>query len=187
MKKLSIMLAILLLAAPATALWNDCPYGEVNDKHPGDCGRYIDTDRDGICDHSQPAPDERVKNIYTKSRKAETEIPETKSSKSGKEYNFIPITAGLLLLYLSTYVLSKKGKIMILTHRRVWNLAVLITFLISGITGLLLVLKVSYGLKLPNPAGMLFLHVEFGIAMAIITIFHIGWHWRYYTAYFKRR
>ncbi len=36
--------------------WNDCPFGEVNCTYPGKCGRYIDTNHNGICDHSEPAP-----------------------------------------------------------------------------------------------------------------------------------
>ncbi|HNT29760.1 MAG TPA: hypothetical protein PKL83_02300 [bacterium] len=49
----------LLIAAPAYA-WDDCPFGLENDPYPGDCARYIDTDGNGICDLSEPAPEERV-------------------------------------------------------------------------------------------------------------------------------
>jgi len=31
----------------------DCPFGKINDEFPGDCGRYVDSDNDKICDHSQ--------------------------------------------------------------------------------------------------------------------------------------
>lgn len=45
---------------PSNALaWDDCPLGLENDEYPGECPRYIDTDNDGICDHSQPAPEDR--------------------------------------------------------------------------------------------------------------------------------
>jgi len=40
--------------------WEDCPKNKVNDPYPGDCARYIDTDNNGICDHSEPAPEDRV-------------------------------------------------------------------------------------------------------------------------------
>ena len=40
--------------------WNDCPYGMVNDTYPGECGKYIDTNNNGICDHSEPAPNNSV-------------------------------------------------------------------------------------------------------------------------------
>ena len=31
----------------------DCPRGQVDDPYPGQCGGYVDTNEDGICDHSQ--------------------------------------------------------------------------------------------------------------------------------------
>lgn len=39
--------------------WDDCPLGEVNDEYPGECPRYEDTDNNGICDRSEPAPEDR--------------------------------------------------------------------------------------------------------------------------------
>ena len=42
--------------------WDDCPKGLVNDEYPGSCPRYVDTDENGICDHSEPAPEDRVEN-----------------------------------------------------------------------------------------------------------------------------
>ncbi len=40
--------------------WNDCPKGMVNDPYPGECSRYVDTDGNDICDHSEPAPEDGV-------------------------------------------------------------------------------------------------------------------------------
>ena len=31
-----------------------CPFGEVNDPYPGNCGRYVDVNENGICDLSEP-------------------------------------------------------------------------------------------------------------------------------------
>jgi len=31
-----------------------CPFGEVNDPYPGNCGRYVDANENGICDLSEP-------------------------------------------------------------------------------------------------------------------------------------
>jgi len=61
MKKYALILALPILFLPiVTFAWDDCPYGLVNDPYPGECNKYIDTDDDGICDHSQPAPEDRV-------------------------------------------------------------------------------------------------------------------------------
>lgn len=43
--------------------WDNCPFGIEDDPYPGECKRYIDTDGDGICDRSQPAPEDRNTNI----------------------------------------------------------------------------------------------------------------------------
>ncbi len=63
MKKLATTTVIIILGfilIPKTVFaWDDCPKGLVNDPYPGECPRYVDTDDDGICDHSQPAPEDR--------------------------------------------------------------------------------------------------------------------------------
>ena len=33
--------------------YSDCPLGNVDCKYPGACGKYIDTDNNDICDHSE--------------------------------------------------------------------------------------------------------------------------------------
>jgi len=56
------LFAVLFIALHVLAqafAWGDCPFGQVNDTYPGDCGRYVDTDRDGVCDHSETAPSDR--------------------------------------------------------------------------------------------------------------------------------
>lgn len=52
---LVLVIAIAMQILPVFA-WDDCPFGMVNDPYPGSCPRYIDTNNDGICDHSQSAP-----------------------------------------------------------------------------------------------------------------------------------
>jgi hypothetical protein len=58
--KIFVLMASLLILIPVNVYaWEDCPFGEVNDEYPGNCARYVDTDEDGICDLSQPAPEDR--------------------------------------------------------------------------------------------------------------------------------
>ncbi len=35
-----------------------CPFGRVNDPYPGQCGRYVDSNHNGICDLSEPGSDD---------------------------------------------------------------------------------------------------------------------------------
>lgn len=67
MKKIVKIVILILIFTFAVSFksalvyaWDDCPKGRVNDPYPGDCARYIDTDQNGICDHSEPAPEDRV-------------------------------------------------------------------------------------------------------------------------------
>ncbi|WP_456371517.1 hypothetical protein [Methanocaldococcus sp.] len=55
MRKLLTILLFLSILTLSYA-WNDCPFGKVNDPYPGMCRMYIDTNHDGICDHSEPPP-----------------------------------------------------------------------------------------------------------------------------------
>lgn len=61
MKKIIFTLTLLILI-PTTALaWDDCPHNKIDCSFPGECSRYIDTDNDKICDHSQPAQEDKIK------------------------------------------------------------------------------------------------------------------------------
>ena len=184
MKKIVLVLLLLILI-PITALaWDDCPYGEVNSHYPGDCGRYIDTDDDGICDHSQPAPEDRnIKTINTQT--IEDKDLTVNSKQSATTYHLLPISLFLILVYFITYILSKKKIISVINHRKIWNFLLLITFLISGLLGIFLIIKINFGITIPLPFNTLFWHVEIGIAMFIISIFHILWHWVYFKRMFK--
>lgn len=75
---LTLLIALTLVSTNVYA-WDDCPTGEVNDPYPGDCKKYIDTDSDGICDHSQPAPEDRISTNTTAptSTNTETSTPQT--------------------------------------------------------------------------------------------------------------
>ena len=109
------------------------------------------------------------------------------SNNSRINYYFLPILLVLCIFYFLTYTLSNKKKIKIIQHRRIWNVILLITFLISGIFGIILAILISYGIRLTFYSDLLFWHVEMGIAMAIISIFHIAWHWKYFKRIVKRK
>ncbi len=53
---LLVVAGVLGLGTLSAWAWDDCPLGLVNDPTPGACPRYIDTNNDGICDHSQSDP-----------------------------------------------------------------------------------------------------------------------------------
>ena len=60
---LTIIFILVIFNSISIYAWDNCPFGLEDDPYPGECKRYIDTDGDGICDLSQPAPEDRNTNI----------------------------------------------------------------------------------------------------------------------------
>lgn len=141
-----------------------CPFGLINDPFPGQCARFIDSNKNNICDYSQG----------------------TATTLIGNNYHLFPILFILSLLYGASILLVNKKLLTLATHRKIWNLLLLITFLISAILGILLILKINYGWQI-LPSNSLFWHVETGIVMTTVSIFHILWHWSYFKNLLKTR
>lgn len=185
------LILFILFTSSSVHAWDNCPFGEVNESYPGTCGRYTDSDNDYICDLSQPAPEDRVstyeEQVDTSQEGTSDTANEASETGSRINYFFVPILAVLCVFYTITYLLSKKNRIKKLHHRKIWNVLLLITFLISGLFGIILAIQISYGVRLSFYADLLFWHVEFGIAMAVISIFHVAWHWKYYKNMFIKK
>lgn len=96
-------------------------------------------------------------------------------------YYVSPIALVFFLVYLASFILYKTKTIRMATHRKIWNVLLLATFLITGIFGLILTIQLDYDLPFQMPVNLLFWHVEAGIVMTLISLFHIGWHFKYYA------
>ncbi len=211
------------IALAASSVWNSCPKGRVNCPYPGDCHDYIDTNKDRICDRSQPAPvataaptttavpattaasptfvssalaDSSISSGTSGSASSasaantaadETDVtaPTENAVGRGNIYYFIPVMAGFIAAYCLTWILSAKKVFKTLTHRKIWNVILLISALVSILLGLILTLNIDFNTGISLPFNMIFWHVEAGIAMSVIAIFHIIWHWRYFVKILK--
>ena len=209
--------------------WNDCPRGETDCEYPGICRSYVDTNDDGICDHSQPAPQEDkdgdliVSSEYTSKMTVQvTEntgyetIDDNGATADDSEFstdNEIAIIPGLNdsdptggnapdgssrlsyylgpiilitgILYGLSYLLSAKHIIKVVVHRRIWNVVLLVSTIISALLGLELILGIDFNLDISLPFNSLFWHVEAGVVMGLIAVFHVMWHWRYFQKMLK--
>ena len=112
-------------------------------------------------------------------------IPASNTEKE-KPYPFITILLLTSGLYLITFILVKSGRMKKSVHRKIWNVLLLITFLVSGLLGLLLVVQLNYDILMNQFKPFLTLHVDFGIAMAVISIFHVAWHLPYFKTIFGK-
>jgi len=165
-----IILSIILILPQIIA--TTCPKGLINDTYPGNCGLYTDTNNNKICDYSEES-----------SQQLNTENPNLKLDKM--EYNITLITIISVMLYLLSLFLVKYNKISPVTHKKIWNILLLITFIITALTSMIIVLKLEYGTIIQIPLNLSFWHVEIGYAMILISIFHILWHIPYFKSYLK--
>ncbi len=67
-------------------------------------------------------------------------------------YNVSPIAIWFLLVYSASFILYKTKRIKVTTHRKIWNVLLLATFLITGIFGLdTLTIQLDYALTFAIP------------------------------------
>lgn len=80
--------------------------------------------------------------------------------------------------YLCTYTLYKNGLIRKSIHVNLWNFILFSAFLITAIAGFVLMVLMELGIALPLNLELLYWHVELGITMALVTVFHIHTYWK---------
>jgi len=102
-------------------------------------------------------------------------------------YHTVIIIISVLVLYLITWLLVRSKKIKQQSHRKLWNFLLLINFLVSGVLGIVLAIIIDLNITASWYREMLWIHVEFGIAMGIISVFHFFWHLKYYLKTFSKK
>ena len=156
MKQVLLLITFCLIGFSTFAAEPDCKKEKIDCL--GECGRMVDENGDGFCDHgglSTPATEEN-------------------------SYLLLEIIAGILILYAVSLLLVKTKRYKKITHRKIWNYLLLITFLVSALLGLWLVVLINYELDTEFFKSYLTWHVDFGIAMSVVGIIHFIWHWNYY-------
>lgn len=86
----------------------------------------------------------------------------------------IPFIAG----YLCTYILYKGGLIKKALHVNLWNFILFNAFLITAAAGFVLMILLELDIVTSLNLGFLYWHVELGITMALVTVFHIHTYWK---------
>lgn len=120
-------------------------------------------------------------NIEEKNKDKTVSSPNNKT----KPYDLIFISFLTIILYITTLLLVKLGKLKKYTHRKIWNMSLLLTFIVSCIFGFFLVIQINYNILMPWLPTILYWHVEIGIAMTLISFFHIWWHLKYFKNIIK--
>lgn len=208
MKYLLIITVFFLLNVGLNA-WEDCPYDIVD--CTGLCGSFVDSNEDGLCDHSQSPPEssnlvedtgsgdeysristsENVEDSLSQDLIEVTELDQSGAPSNWlwikkSKYHLIPITIILTCLYLISRLLSKKSVLSSSVHKKIWNFLLLISFIICSLSSIILIIQINFKVVLNLPFNLLFIHVESGIAMMIISVFHLTWHGSYIKKFLKK-
>jgi hypothetical protein len=93
-------------------------------------------------------------------------------------YDILLPSVPVLIGYLLSYTLYKADLIKKSIHVNIWNFIIGISFIISGLAGFILLILMDLGISLPVSPQLLYWHVEFGITVAIVTIFHFHTYWK---------
>ena len=102
-------------------------------------------------------------------------------------YYFFLLSFLVFDFYFLSQYLVKINKISLITQRHFWNIILLIFFLISGILGLILAMFLDLKLSISWYQSLLWIHVETGIVMALVSVFHLLWHLPYYLSIVKKK
>lgn len=116
----------------------------------------------------------------------ESENVRIENSDRKEPYHLFSILIAVLVLYVISLLLVKKRIIKELLYRKIWNITLTLSFLVSGILGLLIAFFINYSYVPDYYLVLMTLHVDFGVAMAVIAIFHALWHLNYYKNIFKK-
>ena len=170
---------LLFTSVSLSAQETQCPRNETD--CTGKCGLFTDIDNDGFCDLGK----RNEENITQKT--VDSPQKETLLKKEEKTYPILLLSIALLLLYIVSLVLVKIKIYRKATHRKIWNIALIITFLVSACLGVILAVFINHKTLPDNYLHLLKHHVDFGIAMTMISIFHIIWHFNYFKAIFIKK
>ncbi len=92
-------------------------------------------------------------------------------------YEFVPVSLIIIILYAISYLLYKEDVIAEAMHAKIWNITIFVIGLVLAVIGLLISIFAEYGMSISVNALLVFWHVEIGIVLFIIALFHIHLHW----------
>lgn len=87
-------------------------------------------------------------------------------------YDILIPSLPFIMGYLGTYTLYKMHFIKKSIHVNIWNLIIGVAFLICAGGGFLLLILLKLGVTFPISFGLMYWHVEPGITLALVAVFH---------------
>jgi len=192
MRKIPIVLTIisfLILVSTNAIAWNECPAVYEGKLYPETCLRYVDTNNDGIYEHSQlESANLEAKNAFE--QKKQDQIQKNISANKGNKNYVVMITISFVLVILGILV----GKILVEEkiirkpkEKLFWNILLLIFFIPSAITGILIFGSKDLTFLEGYKNTFLQLHNISSLFFMWIAVYHIIENARYYTRHLKKQ
>lgn len=195
MKKLYVVILIALLTPIAVYAWNDCPYGTVNDPFPGQCPRYVDTNQNRICDHSESPSSGSLSNVSATGQANNSATNNNGNSSPNnilkansvppENFNLIPVVITTIIIYLVTYLLYLEQRLNQNLYHAIWKYVLMASLIATGVTGLILTIFINYGIQSSWNLTIDFWHAEFAIVLAVSTLLHLHLYWKQVKRVFK--
>ncbi len=113
-------------------------------------------------------------------------IPSLNLNIKKRPYNLLEIGIITLILYSLSWLFTKYYLISKRLHKRIWNVILLISFIISCFLGIILIIQINYGIWPALKSEFLYWHVQVGIVMTLVGLFHALWHINYFKKIFSR-
>jgi spermidine synthase len=104
-----------------------------------------------------------------------------------KPYLLIPIGVIVCSLYFFSWFACRMGMFSKSFHRRFWNYLLLITFFLTALLGILQAILINYKIEVIYVPLILTYHVNFGIVMTLVAVFHLWWHFPYYLPFLNSK
>jgi len=170
------ILTIMMSLNPIVSAWDDCPFGYEDEPYPGTCWRYVDENNDGICDHSQSEPTEETQDESTEGNS--NSIKKHESTR----FPVLLMVSFIIILFLIIILKSlvKRKKISNSKEKIIFNILMLIFFIPSAITGVLLLLITNMKILIELGQNLTQLHNISSLFFMWISGYHIIWHTKYY-------
>lgn len=186
MRKISLVIILITIFAVLGSnvlAWDDCPFGLEDDPYPGICGRYIDTNNDGICDHSQSKPEETTIN-----QENQAGTQQQQQNTNNTKFPVMLLLSFIIIIALIIFFryLKRKEKLSDLKEKIIWNILLLIFFIPSAVTGVVLLLSTNLGLLRELGLSLLQIHNVTSLFFMWVSAYHIIWHTSYYIRCTKK-
>jgi spermidine synthase len=102
-------------------------------------------------------------------------------------YNAIGTGLTAILLYSISYFFCRINIFSLQFHRRLWNMILAGTFVLTALAGIFLALQVNYKWDIPVIKSILKWHVEMGTGLSVTGFLHLIRHFSYFTKRAERQ